>query len=218
MRVVCISDTHELHRELQIPRGDLLIHAGDFTFFGKSRRKIIEFNDWLGELPHAHKVVVPGNHEFLLEEDPGLARLFTNCILLSNEGIDLAGVKIWGSPMTPHYGGAFGRSNEADRVRIYSSIPNDTDILITHMPPYGILDGTDEYPGPSGDPILRKAVIRVKPRLHVFGHVHAGYGVNPTRDTMFVNAALLGLTGALENKPIVLDIAGLDFNDTERIK
>ena len=215
MRVVCISDTHGLYADIHMPLGDLLIHSGDFTFFGRSRQKLVEFNEWLGTLPHRHKVIVAGNHEFALEEDPRLGRLFTNCVLLSNQGVDVDGVKIRGSPMTPHYGGAFGRSNEADRVRIYASIPNDTDILITHVPPYGILDGTDEYRGPAGDPVLRQAVIRVKPRLHVFGHIHAGHGIYPTRETMFVNAALFGLTGTLEKKPFVLDITGLDFNDTE---
>ena len=81
---MCISDTHELHRELRVPAGDLLIHAGDFTFFGKSTRAIRDFNDWLGELPHAQKVVIPGNHEYMLESDPRLRGLITNATLLIN--------------------------------------------------------------------------------------------------------------------------------------
>lgn len=211
MRIVCISDTHELHRELELPPGDLLIHAGDFTFWGKSRRAIVDFNDWLGTQPHRHKVVVPGNHEYMLEADPSVARLVTNATLLSNKAVELDGVQIWGSPLTPSYGGAFGRSNAPDRIRVYNSIPADTDILVTHGPPYGVLDHTVEYPGPAGDPELRDAVIRIRPKLHVFGHIHAGYGTHPTQHTMFVNAALFGLDGTLDKRPIVLEMRHLNF-------
>jgi len=208
LRIVCISDTHELHRELEVPIGDLLIHAGDFTLFGKGSRTIVDFNAWLGELPHPYKVVTYGNHEFALEAKPELRKLITNAIVLVNEPAMVGPAKIWGSPLTQHYGGAFGRSNVADRVRTYSTIPIDTDILITHGPPYGVLDGCpDEYPGPAGDRELREAVIRVKPKMHVFGHVHSGYGVRPTRHTFFVNAALFGLDGTLENRPIVVEMS-----------
>jgi len=208
MKVVCVADTHELHRELVVPPGDLLIHAGDFTFWGKSTRAIKDFNSWLGDLPHRHKIVISGNHEYILESNPELRWMINNATLLINEATVIDGVKVWGSPLTPHYGGAFGRSNAPDRVRAYASIPRDTDILVTHGPPYGVLDlSPDEYPGPAGDPELRAAVIRVRPRLHVFGHVHAGYGVRPTRHTFFVNAALFGLDGTLDRKPIVVDVS-----------
>ena len=208
MKVVCISDTHELHRELKLPFADLLIHAGDFTFFGRGTRAIVDFNTWLGEQPHPNKIVVPGNHEYILESNPELAGLITNATLLVNESVMVGGVKIWGSPLTQHYGGAFGRSNAPDRLRIYNTIPLDTDILVTHGPPYGVLDNSPaEYPGPSGDLELRRAVIRVRPKLHVFGHVHAAYGVRPTRHTVFVNASLFGPDGSLDKRPILLDLS-----------
>jgi predicted phosphohydrolase len=208
LRVVCISDTHELHRELVVPPGDLLIHAGDFTFFGRGVRAILDFNDWLGDLPHPHKVAICGNHEYALESDPNLRRLFTNATLLLNESVFFGPAKVWGSPLTPRDSGAFGGSNAMERVMAYQSIPPDTDILITHGPPYGVLDHTpSESAGPIGDKELREAVIRVKPKLHVFGHVHSGYGVRLTRHTVFVNAALLGPEGSLQNRPIVVEIS-----------
>lgn len=207
MKIVCISDTHELHRDLVVPPGDVLIHAGDFTFFGKGTKAIVDFNSWLGELPHRWKIITCGNHEFAIEADPGLRRLITNGILLLNESAMVGQAKVWASPLTQHYGGAFGRSNVADRVRAYASIPLDTDILVTHGPPYGVLDESpSEYPGPAGDWELREAVMRVRPKLHVFGHVHSGYGVRATRHTAFVNAALFGLDASL-NRPIVLEMS-----------
>lgn len=204
LRIVCISDTHELHRELDVPPGDLLLHSGDFTFFSRSRAMLRDFNLWLGELPHRHKVIVAGNHEFLLEE-PRNRNLITNATLLIDTGVEVEGVRIWGSPVTPLYGGAFGKLDAEDRKRHWSSIPAGTDILVTHGPPFGVLDcapGSEQY---AGCPQLREAVIRVRPRLHVFGHIHAGYGTRRTKSTLFVNAALLGQLGDLDKRPIVLD-------------
>lgn len=207
LRIVCVSDTHELHRSLVVPSGDVLIHAGDFTFFGRSTRAIEDFNHWLGELPHRWKIVTCGNHEFAFDADPGLRRLITNGTLLLNESAMIGPAKVWASPMTVHYRGAFGQSNVADRAKAYAAIPMDTDILVTHGPPYGVLDSSPaEYPGPLGDRELREAVIRVRPKLHVFGHVHASYGVRATRHTTFVNAALFGLDASL-NRPIVLEMS-----------
>jgi predicted phosphohydrolase len=208
LRVVCISDTHELHRELVVPDGDLLIHAGDFTFFGRETRAIVDFNDWLGDLPHPHKIVTCGNHEYAFESDRSLHGLITNATLLLNESATVGPAKVWASPLTPHFGGTFGRSNAEERLRAYRAIPADVDILVTHGPPYGILDHSpSDYREPAGDKELREAVIRARPKLHVFGHIHSGYGVRPTRHTVFVNAALFGLDGSLENRPIVLELS-----------
>jgi len=208
MRIVCLSDTHELHRSLIVPPGDLLLHAGDFTFFGRGSEAIRDFNTWLGELPHRHKIITVGNHEHLFESHPNMRPMINNAILLINEAIVVDGVKIWGTPLTPHYGGAFGTGNASVRQTIYAEIPPDIDILLTHGPPFGILDQSpSDYPGPAGDPELRTAVIRVKPALHVFGHIHSGYGIRPTRHTLFVNAALFGIDGTLDKRPIVLEMS-----------
>lgn len=205
VRVVCISDTHELHRELSLPDGDLMIHAGDITFFN-SISKIRDFNDWLGELPHPHKVVIPGNHDRAFRQDLRIRSMISNAVLLINDGVRLCGLNIWGSPVTCD-DAAYGHTKPEERASLYAIIPDGTDILITHGPPLGIRDrerGSDER---RGCPQLREAVMRLKPRLHVFGHVHAGYGVAQNKATVFVNASLLGWAGDLENRPIVLGIS-----------
>jgi Icc-related predicted phosphoesterase len=136
-----------------------------------------------------------------------LRSLITNGTLLLNESTIVGPARVWASPQTVHYGGAFGRSNAADRLKAYASIPLDTDILVTHGPPYGILDSSpDEYPGPAGDRELRDAVIRVRPRLHVFGHVHCSYGLRTTRHTTFINAALFDLDGSIR-RPLVVEMS-----------
>jgi Icc-related predicted phosphoesterase len=205
VRLVLLSDTHELHREVEVPDGDILIVAGDFSCFSKSAKALVDFNDWLGEQPH-QCVVVPGNHEFFLEADPSRRSLLSNATVLINESVEISGLKIWGSPVTPLYGGAFGMSSAEDRRRLYAQIPADTDILITHGPPYHILDFSLDSGTHAGCRELLDAVIRVQPKLHVFGHVHAAYGIFRTDHTTFVNASLFGPEGDLRT-PVVFRIA-----------
>jgi Icc-related predicted phosphoesterase len=105
--------------------------------------------------------------------------------------------------VTPLYGGAFGRSSSADRKKLYAEIPADTDVLITHEPPYGILDRSSASSPHTGCRELFEAVIRVRPKLHVFGHVHGAHGIFRTEHTTFANAALLGVEGDRVEFPIV---------------
>jgi len=201
LTLVLLSDTHELHREVDVPDGDILIHAGDFTMFSGSLRAIEDFNAWLGELPH-QPIVCPGNHEFFLERDPSRRFLLNEATVLINESVEVSGLKIWASPITPLANTAFGMASAEDRRRLYAQIPEGTDVLITHGPPYGILDTAPGSEFHSGCRELFDAVMRLKPRLHVFGHVHGAYGVFHTHDTTFVNAALLGAHGDIEKTPV----------------
>jgi Icc-related predicted phosphoesterase len=125
-----------------------------------------DFNDWLGNLP-GWKVLVPGNHETYLNEEPSLRSTTSNGTVLLNEGIEVDGLGIWGSPITPGGGGALCVRSAEERRHIYAAIPEGIDILITHCPPYGILDAFSGGPH-CGDVELLEAVKRVRPRLHIF--------------------------------------------------
>lgn len=206
LTLVLLSDTHECHREIDVPPGDILIHAGDFTLFSRELSAILDFNSWLGELPHRRKIVVPGNHEYFLEADQSRRALLSNSIVLIDEGVEVEGLRIWGSPATPLYGGAFGMSSARDRERRYARIPKSTDVLITHGPPYGILDSAPGTHVHSGCPELREAVMHIRPRLHVFGHIHGAYGFTTKESTIFANVALPGKFCDLVNPPMVMKI------------
>jgi predicted phosphohydrolase len=208
LQLVLISDTHEQHSELEVPPGDILIHAGDFTMFSRSLRSILDFNEWLGELPHGRKVVCAGNHETFLQTDPANRSLLSNATVLTNEEVHIAGLRIWASPVILS-GPAFCVKSDFDRRLLFTGIPESTDVLITHGPPFGILDtayGSDSH---QGDPVLLDAVMRIRPKLHVFGHVHLDRRsprIFETEHTTFVNAALLGPDGAIDKTPIVVKI------------
>jgi Icc-related predicted phosphoesterase len=197
--ITLISDTHLLHGEVEIAPCDLLIHAGDICFMSRGDRELEDFNDWLGKQPASHKIVVAGNHDTPIWAEPKKwRRRLSNAILLLNEGVTIDGLRIWGSPVTSLADVPFGIPDQAERARLYSTIPDDIDILITHSPPAGVLDGGQ------GCAPLRHAVMRLKPRLHVFGHVHSAHGTRPTTHTLFVNASMLDEDGAPSRQPIRL--------------
>lgn len=192
--IVFLSDTHLLERELTVPHGDVLVHCGDAGWMGADNT--IEFDTWLGEQPHRHKIFIPGNHDAAMADGSKLK----NAIVLVNEGIEIEeGLKIWGTPTTS-VGPAFRVSSPEGRRRIYAAIPDDTDILISHAAPFGVLDNH------CGDRELRAAVDRVRPLIHSFGHLHFGPRSTTIGDTLFVNAALLGSDGALHGEPVVVKL------------
>lgn len=208
IRVVCISDTHGQHGKLIVPDGDMLIHAGDFMTFGDRPKEIVEFNQWLGRQPHRHKVVIAGNHDSMFERHPGAAReLLSNGSYLENSGLELLGLKIWGSPVQPEFNNwAFNVARGAAIRRYWKMIPANTDILVTHGPPFGALDKAHPSTAHLGCEELAKVVEEIKPRLHVFGHVHGGHGSFMGNGTQFVNASVVNEAYRLVYEPHVVEI------------
>lgn len=218
IRFVCISDTHSLQSNLPerfIPDGDVLIHAGDFTMHGHPT-EITQFDAFLGQLPHQHKIVVAGNHEITL--DPSFERytktntewcrsLLTNCTYLQDNFIDLFGYKIYGSPWQPRFSDmAFNLDRGQDCMSKWNLIPADTDILVTHGPPLGHGDYCKNKVRAGCVDLLQVIQNKVKPSYHVFGHIHEGYGVTTNGTTNFINAAVCDKRYRPVNKPIVFDL------------
>ena len=203
MRLVCISDTHGHHGEIDLPDGDVLIHAGDFS--RRSTRSELEgFVSWMASLPYAHKIFVAGNHDFIFENDPDLARsLVPNDVTyLQDSSVTIEGAKIWGSPWQPwFFDWAFNLQRGSQLREKWDLIPNDTDVLITHGPPKDVCDRTvgGEH---AGCEELALAVERVKPAVHIFGHIHEGYG----RLGRSVNASICSVAYLPVNPPILITI------------
>jgi len=227
LRIVCVSDTHTKHRNLQsIPDGDVLLHCGDFTQRG-THDEIIDFNKWLGSLPHKHKLVIAGNHDVCMDavsydqywdkdfrhkeyNDPSKARtLLSNCLYLENRSVVIEGVKIYGSPMTPPIpgrAGAFNVTRGFEDQQHWAKVPADVDVLVTHGPPYGILDTTFTGLHVGSETLLKETMSRIRPRFHVFGHIHEAYGAARVGNTVFVNAATSTLLSKPRHAPVVIDV------------
>jgi predicted phosphodiesterase len=206
MRIVCLSDTHDLHRDLDVPEGDLLLHAGDSTMLG-TPQQIESFDAWLATQPHRHKVVIAGNHDWGFQRTPARARgLLRHATYLEDEAVTVDGLRIWGSPWQPwFYDWAFNLQRGAEIAAKWALIPAGIDVLVTHGPPLGILDRTSRG-DEAGCADLLAAVQRVRPRLHVFGHIHEAYGTVLRDGTRFVNASNCTERYRPVQKPIVVDV------------
>ncbi len=205
-RIVCLSDTHNRLDELDVPDGDVLVHAGDFSKRGAAE-EVRSFVDALVTLPHEDKVVIAGNHDFLCEEDPAAAReLLRDVHYLLDSGVTLRGLRFWGSPWQPEFfDWAFNLPRGAALAAMWALIPDETDVLVTHGPPRGILDRTVTGVAVGCDDLLA-ALARVRPRLHVFGHIHEAYGKLERDGTTFVNASNCDVRYRPVQPPITIDL------------
>ena len=211
MRVVCISDTHGGYRGLHIPDGDILVHSGDITAFGTAK-EAMDFNRWLGELPHIFKVVIAGNHDAFLAKrsllDADRRGLLSNAHYLQDSEVTVGGVRIYGAPWTPEFNGwhfMLPRGSKELRAK-WARIPDGIDILLTHGPPAGKCDYSKLQKWYIGCDGLREAVLKVRPKYHVFGHNHEGYGVQLGEFTTFVNASIMTRSYHPTNPPIEVEI------------
>lgn len=206
MKIIAISDTHGLHRDLELPKGDLIIHAGDISDHG-SKEEVKDFLNWFSNLDYSHKIFIGGNHDIFLDENPVdlLEILPHNIEYLNNRAITINKIKFWGSPVTPDLEGwAFGKKRTEMKAH-WKYMPQQIDVLITHTPPLGILDKSSRHIS-LGCKDLLDNVIQIKPQLHVFGHVHASYGIEKLGPTTFINASNINSYKGLINPPIVFEV------------
>lgn len=235
MKLVVMSDTHGFHRAMPVlPYGDVLIHCGDFTNIGE-RSQVEDFIQWLIEKPHPHKIFIAGNHDRSFDpkfnvvyDYLGIEHLYssskkekprwlidilsdlkdTNISYLENNGVTIDGVKFWGSPITPDFyprHWAFNEPRGKIISKYWEQIPTDTDVLITHGPPEFKLDWVK-----SGQHVgcadLRYTIENIKPKYHLFGHIHESYGIEQMVDTTFINASMLNEKYIMVNEPLVIKI------------
>ncbi|XP_060535282.1 UPF0046 protein C25E10.12 [Cylas formicarius] len=240
VRFVCMSDTHSLIRYMTfgVPDGDVFVHAGDFTRCGQ-KDEVVQFDAWLGTLPHKHKIVIAGNHELSFDKrfvdkfkaksgaDEGevpnygktqdnirdavntdnVKRLLTNCTYLEDSGVEVYGLKVYGTPWQPEFGNwAFNLPRGSACLEKWDQIPAGVDVLVTHTPPLGHGDLVCSGVRAGCVELLATVQRRVKPKYHVFGHIHEGYGVTSDGKIIYVNASTCDINYFPRNLPVVFDV------------
>lgn len=209
MKLCIISDTHNKHKHLaKLPDADAIIHCGDFTSIGQSH-EIVNFMQWYSKLPYKYKIIIAGNHDWLFERSRILAleKVPENVIYLEDSGVELEGIKFWGTPVQlPFNNWAFNR-HESKLKEHWAAIPDDIDVLITHCPPHTIFDWSIYDNICTGSPSLYWEVVqRIKPKVHCFGHIHGGYGIKAIENTTFINASNLDEDYMCVNNPVLIEI------------
>lgn len=208
MKILHISDTHMHHDMLPLKKEELVIHSGDATnhfnpILNENEMRI--FLDWYHKYPAKYKIYVAGNHDTSIEA--GLINKETfkdlGIIYLENESVTIEGIKIWGSPNTPIFRNWAFMKNENKLNRIWESIPENTDIVVTHGPPKYTLDWVEELKNvykPCGSPSLHKRMLKLQPNFCMFGHIHSNNNLK--------NAGTLQISGCktmFSNGSVVTD-------------
>ena len=188
MKILHLADTHNCHHRLRdLPEADVVVHSGDFCMVG-SEQEAIDFLNWFCNLPYRHKIFICGNHDDCLY-DANIDGLDANVHFLSNSGIEMDGVKFYGVPMF---------------IEDCISIPDDTDVLITHSPAYGILDFDDGINYGSEEILSRISELHLK--AHLFGHIHAQHGVAEQNGIIFSNGSIMNADYTTLNRPNVITL------------
>lgn len=218
MKITFISDTHNKHNEITkyLPGGDLIIHAGDFSSMGYDH-ELTNFLKWFSKLDYTNKIFIAGNHDFCFQDSPYKSKDVVNqyedegVTYLQDDFIYIGDhpnlVKIYGTPWQPEFmGWAFNLPrNGWELEQKWNDIPNDTDILITHGPPFGHLDKVIGRTDNLGCELLEKRINDFKPKIHTFGHIHTGYGYKTNDNTHFVNASVLNEHYINANIPLTVE-------------
>lgn len=233
MKIVFLSDTHGMHHKVNkiFPgwdeEADCVVFAGDMCGRG-NHGEVRDFFNWFETLKPKHKIIIAGNHDIYLdfnhqrhmftnkEKHLEYASQFVNhpeIHYLNDSGVTIDGINFWGSPIQPRFGNwAFNRDRGEDIKAHWDMIPNGIDVLITHGPPKGILDRIhpmferyNEDPNVGCWDLLQK-VIDIKPKVHVFGHIHETYGMEEHDGVTYINASFLNHRYIPVNEPIVFDV------------
>ena len=234
MNIVHISDTHGFHRKVKVPFGDVLIHSGDISNRGE-KHQVEDFIDWLVNQPHKYKIFIAGNHDICFDEHHPLnenkldkhlmgehyspmkpswlsnllENLRDNVFYLENNGCEIEGVKFWGSPVTPWFGGdfwVFNKHRGHDIKQVWDQIPLGTHVVITHGPVMYKCDYIPHQQFFAGCEELERKVQEVKPILHLSGHIHEGYSWAYNGNTEFFNGSVLDGNYEMKNDPWEIEL------------
>lgn len=214
MKIALFSDSHASHGQIKIPDADMLIFAGDMTHC-RTSLDVSGFNNFLKHLPHKHKIVIGGNHDHILARNPQKARtLLSEAVYLLDESVDIEGITIYGSPWQPIFNDracdAFALPRGKALKEKWDMIPTGVDILVTHSPPAGILD--QDGPVAHGCSDLTASTTALKPRYHIFGHIHSHHGMVKNGATSYINCNVQGDNGELRSALL------LDYNSGELLE
>lgn len=200
--ILHLSDTHGQHKNLKsLPEADVIVHSGDFTFAG-SEEEAYDFMNWFCNLPYKHKIFIAGNHDMCMYGADHIDGLSRNVHYLYNNSVVIDGIKFYGIPM-------FMEDRMDGNLDVFiNNIPDDTDVLITHMPPKGTCDLANYGKGPEhrGNATLAELLKKLHPTCHLFGHEHDAYGKTIKENVIYSNACVVDSRYNLINNPTIINI------------
>lgn len=214
IKITCFSDTHGLHRSVNLLGGDIAIFAGDMQTCGYKSSEVLDFLEWYSQQDYEALILVAGNHDRFMENFSGefksMLKKYPNITYLENSGVNIAGINIYGVPDThKFFNWAFNKTQD-ELLKIANKIPRDTNILITHGPALGVLDRL-EGGERVGEPQFTDRLSHLrKLKFHISGHIHCDYGTQKVGfiqdlDYTAMNCAIVNEQYELQNEPITFE-------------
>jgi Icc-related predicted phosphoesterase len=205
MKIEHITDTHQADFSDILQGADILVHTGDYSLLPKCAsldrqiKELREFNSILDKVRDNYKHILfcPGNHDIIFEKNPEIAKdVLKNATTLLDSGIEFEGIKFYGTPSQPIFGNWAFNHSEEKRASKYKNIPKDADVLLTHCPPYGIMDTvhavfSKKHDQNVGCPLLKAVIDKLTLKLHCFGHIHCNNGTKTLNGVQYSNACLM---------------------------
>ena len=206
MKIVFTSDWHNYKLGSSL-EGDVFVHSGDISMRGEYS-ELKDFDAFIKHLNFKHKIVIPGNHDFCFDKRFGhtLCHPVENAIILINNGITIDGTSFWGSPYCPQFGTWAFMEPDNELKKYWDMIPENTDVLVTHAPPFGILDYSNLLLGHAGSRTLRDRLNVVSPKIHAFGHIHEGHGMTICNNTTFLNTSAVDENYVYRHPPMIVEL------------
>ena len=215
VKIACIADTHHKFEKIEVPKCDILLHAGDCLYDG-TYTEWVAFLVWFSTQPAKHKILIPGNHDFYIQNNPKKARAaaaLMDIIILIDEEITVEGLRIYGTPWCPKLKYWAYYADDKKLAAKAKAIPLGVDIVLTHSPAYGVLDQVGLRK--TGWTQLTKRLKVVKPQLHVCGHIHEGYGERLKNGIIHINASSCNVRYKPINAPVEIELAPREPDDTD---
>lgn len=217
MKICCISDTHGIHHAIDLKpyRANILVHAGDWTK-GRDNNFVetYDFLDWFSEQPYKHKLLIAGNHEVTVEnnqkEFEEILEAYPEITYLNNSSVTIEGINFFGSPYSNEFCGWAFMGNDSELSKIWNGIPEDTNILVTHGPAYGVNDlvsnafGRDPHVGSKSLSIRKAELPNLK--AHISGHIHEAYNQQVIADVLHICPSILNERYQHVNSPIIIKV------------
>ena len=208
MKIAAFSDSHWKLDKLVVPDADVVVCAGDWSVSNGSMSDLLKFGLFVKNLKAKHKLIIAGNHDWIAEQSPDMTKQVieeAGGTYLCDSGVTIDNINFWGSPWSPEFMRWAFMKPDYELSRVYGKIPNNTDVLITHSPPYGTLDRLPDYQN-VGSQALEERIKSLKPAVHIFGHIHCGYGAAYSDNTAFYNVSVCDDDYNLVNKPTIIEV------------
>jgi len=209
MKLLLLSDTHGQNDILKnLPATDVLIHCGDSTRYG-SMDNLREFAEAFGKCDASLKLLIAGNHDRCFQVHWAESERICSkngIFYLQDSAVVWKGIKFWGIPWTPPFLNWYFMANEEKLIEKWEQVSDDVDVLISHGPPYTILDRLTKGGEHVGSIEQFDRVLLIGPTLNVFGHIHEAYGQEQYAGIDFINCSLLNFGYEMVNTPVIYEM------------